>query len=291
MRDFAYAKRVYHLIKFVAGLPFRNSRKLDKSPIVKGQVNFEWVNNGNLGDMLGPMIYQWMLNKKQLSCESPAIASPHFITCGSLIGLGGFDVVVWGSGAHIISNIKNLYMYRGIRKYDIRAVRGPLTRQILLECGYSCPAVYGDPAILMPLIYDYSPPVKKYDVSVVLHYYQKADGICGAADRCHFINIATNDYEFFIQEIKSSKKVISSSLHGIILAETYGIPAVFLNSGGYVDRALLKYYDWYYSTNRWNVKMAHSIEEAIAMEPMPLPKLDNLQRKLMDVFPYDLWKQ
>ncbi|MBE6782684.1 MAG: polysaccharide pyruvyl transferase family protein [Ruminococcaceae bacterium] len=65
----------------------------------------------------------------------------------------------------------------------------------------------------------------------------------------------------FVEEIKSSEKVISSSLHGIILAETYGVPAVFLNTGGYVDNALIKYYDWYYSTNRWNVKMARTIED------------------------------
>ncbi len=57
-----------------------------------------------------------------------------------------------------------------------------------------------------------------------------------------------------------------------------------------MDNALIKYYDWYYSTNRWNVKMARTIEEAIEMEPMPLPELKNMRETLMNAFPFDLWE-
>ncbi|MCC8107379.1 MAG: polysaccharide pyruvyl transferase family protein [Clostridiales bacterium] len=78
----------------------------------------------------------------------------------------------------------------------------------------------------------------------------------------NFLNIGTNDYKQYIKQMLLSKKIISSSLHGIILAEAYGIPALFLNTGGYVSEALMKYYDWYYSTNRFDVKMAMSLDEA-----------------------------
>jgi len=70
-----------------------------------------------------------------------------------------------------------------------------------------------------------------------------------------------------------SKTIISSSLHGIILAEVYGIPAIFLNTHEYVDKDLIKYYDLCFSTERYSLKMAQTLEEAMAMSPMPLPNL------------------
>lgn len=268
---------------------FRNKKKLDGNRIVKNRVNLEWVNNNNLGDSLGPIIYEWMLRQKGLNINSPTKKTVHLFTCGSLIGVGYFDVTVWGSGIHLVTNIANLIKLKPLRKYDIRAVRGPVTRQILIGCGYQCPAIYGDPAIIMPLIYDETVSEKKYDISIILHYHVNNEDF--TQSECNYIHIGTTDYKKVIQEMKLSRKIISSSLHGIILAETYGVPAVFLNTGDYVDKALMKYYDWYYSTGRMCVKIATTIEEAIAMEPMPLPDLTELREKLMNSFPYDLWNK
>ena len=86
----------------------------------------------------------------------------------------------------------------------------------------------------------------------------------------------------------SSKKVISSSLHGIILAESYGVPAVFLNEG--LNDELFKFYDWYYSTNRNDIVIATNIKEALSLEPMKLPDLDDMRRTIIEAFPYDLWE-
>lgn len=99
--------------------------------------------------------------------------------------------------------------------------------------------------------------------------------------------ISTHNYKYFIDEIVKSEKIISSSLHGIILAESYGVPAILLNEG--IDNQLIKYYDWYYSTGRKSVKIANSIEEALSMEPMDLPDLTNMRNDLINSFPYDLW--
>lgn len=287
MNALIQAKKVYHQLRLWCSLPFRNKYCLDKKKVKKNRVNLEWVDNKNLGDALGPVVYNWMLARKNLNEDSPAYKTAHLYTCGSLIAAGDFDAVVWGSGVHVFRNAEKLLFMKGVLNYDIRAVRGPLTRRVLIESGYDCPEVYGDPAIIMPLIYDTENTEKKYKVSIIQHYYNKDSD----AGDCHSINIATTDYKQFIEEIKSSEKVISSSLHGIILAETYGVPAVFLNTGGYVDNALIKYYDWYYSTNRRSVKMAMTVEEAIEMEPMPLPELTKMRETLMEAFPFDLWEK
>ena len=84
--------------------------------------------------------------------------------------------------------------------------------------------------------------------------------------------------------------VISGSLHGIILAEAYGVPVIFLR-----DREPdkdFKYNDYYASTNRDNYKYASSVEEAFTMQPETLPdNMCDLQRGLIESFPYDLWNK
>lgn len=55
----------------------------------------------------------------------------------------------------------------------------------------------------------------------------------------------------------------------------------------------LKYYDYYWSTERYSVKVANNVEEAIEMTPMKLPS-DEIYRRirndLIKVFPTDEWK-
>ena len=80
--------------------------------------------------------------------------------------------------------------------------------------------------------------------------------------------------------------VISSSLHGIILAEAYGVPAVLLKPQ--ID--IVKYYDYYYSTGRINFPMADSIKQAMQIKPVELPELDELRARLKEAFPYDLYR-
>lgn len=100
--------------------------------------------------------------------------------------------------------------------------------------------------------------------------------------------MCTDDYMSAIDEICQYEKVISSSLHGIILAEAYGISAVFFR--GLHKTVDFKYLDYYHSTGRTKIKVAENIDEALNMEPLPLPDLSSLLKGLLDSFPYDLWK-
>lgn len=126
----------------------------------------------------------------------------------------------------------------------------------------------------------------KCELKILPGIYQLIDGEVSLYDNYNRINMSTTDYKFVINEIVKSKLVISSSLHGIILAETYGIPAILLNSGG----DLFKYMDWYESTGRNDVKVVDNIEKALNMEPMRLPKLEEMQEKVLKAFPKDLWE-
>ena len=248
--------------------------------IKSGQVNLHWYRLSekvqNVGDFLSPFVVDYMKKQKSVCDNTASKGTQHLLAIGSVIDSSYQNSVVWGSGL-IRENRK--YWWRFVRKLDVRAVRGPETRRVLIENGYSCPEVYGDPAILMPLIYMPEKTEKEYDYKIIYNYgyvYSKENVLLPLV----------YDWKSFIDEIVKCKLVISSSLHGIILAEAYGIPAIMLKS----PLNTFKFRDYYYSTERYDFPVANTIEEALTMEPPPLPNLDKLRQGLIDSFPYDIWK-
>ena len=272
-------------------LLFRNRYTREGMKAVKDAVNLEWYRNDvNLGDYLSTVVYRYMLSRKGLSEDSHVSGGKpkHLMAIGSILGgSGDFDATVWGSGIRNFSSVKGLYIKKFYQKLDVRAVRGPLTRDALLQCGLKCPEVYGDPAIIMPLIY-HPKECEKSGTVLILHYLT-SQSMYSERNDVTVLNIQTEDYKSFIDKIVSADRVISSSLHGIILAESYGIPAVFLCKG--IESEMIKFFDWYYSTKRLNIQVAMSLEEAMDIKPMPLPDLTEMRGRLIESFPYDLWKQ
>lgn len=246
----------------------------------------------NLGDSLGMVICQYLLNQKNYNIDAYVPEKKHLFTVGSNIFgsniKGNYqNATIWGSGIIKEPTIGVTFFQKiARRKLDIRAVRGPLTREILLKFGHKCPDRYGDPAILMPLIYQ--PKVgKRRSYSIVLQFVHERKFRANHPNE-YMVSMNTNDYKAVIDEIVASEIVYTSSLHGIILAETYGVPAVFFR--GLSKNADFKYLDYYYSTGRKDIKIAESFEEALTMKPLPLPDFSKMRQDLLDSFPYDLWE-
>lgn len=266
----------------------RNSRTMSQNGIAKGVVLEWWNYETNIGDTLSPVIVNWVLNQKNIEQNSENKRIIHLLALGSIIGLLDYDALIWGSGIHKFSSIVDIARRANYVKYDIRAVRGPLTRQALMACGYDCPEIYGDPAILMPLIYNKN-TVKKYRFTLIPHMHmfdeqnKKYDKIMRVLD------VRTTDYKTFIDGITESECIISASLHGIILAESYGVPAVLLMNG--MESEILKYYDWYWATGRRDVRVATSVEDAMKMHPMELPDLSQMRDSIIAAFPIDAWQR
>lgn len=264
-----------------------NKSVLSGKMIGEGKVSLEyWQKRVNLGDTLAPVICEWMLsrhNAVQTHGRPEGEGPAHLMTVGSILNMGDFDATVWGSGVLSFSVLKEVYDKSRYRKLDIRAVRGPVTRAILENAGYDVPEVCGDPGILMPMIYKPAGKEPAVPYTIIPHYLDIDKCISGGYE---YLDIRTTDYRSFIDRIAASRVVISSSLHGIILAEAYGVPAVLMNYN-FID--LLKYYDYYFSTGRRTVKVASGIEEALETNPMPLPELSQMQKNLLNSFPYDLF--
>jgi pyruvyltransferase len=140
----------------------------------------------------------------------------------------------------------------------ICAVRGKLSARSLSNQGIPCPQIYGDPALLLPDMYQPA-QTKKYSFGVVPHYvdlgYKKGilrneyDDNRLAEMGIKIIDVS-QDFFGFINQVNHCEYIASSSLHGLILAHAYGIPAVWVRFDNFVSgHDGFKYADYYSTTD------------------------------------------
>lgn len=160
------------------------------------------------------------------------------------------------------------------------AVRGKLSRDILLKSGADVPEVYGDPGLLMSLIYRPTVAIT-HEVGIIPHFIDAS--YCGIetqerlADGKSFKYIdICQDYESFIKEMLSCKSIISSSLHGLVLAEAYSLPAEWVVLSSKVIGNGFKFRDYLTGTDRAPMKQGK-------FPPMTRQKLAQIQERLLDV--------
>jgi pyruvyltransferase len=142
--------------------------------------------------------------------------------------------------------------YNFCRKMNFRIVRGKLTERILRNNGYiKGGIILGDPGMLSS--YMYTKSSEKYLLGIVPHFndlnsplfydiYKKY------GDESILINVR-DEPEQVIKEISGCKNIISSSLHGIIVADSFGIPNLWIENKykSVKEENRFKYLDYYSS--------------------------------------------
>lgn len=171
---------------------------------------------------------------------------PNYAVIGSIIGSHtDSKSIIWGAG------VMNSTLRSIPHPKKICAVRGPLTRTKLIEMGIDCPEVYGDPAMLLPMYYT-SRVKKKYKLGIIPHYvdYESVSTMFQSVSEVNVIDIRHWDtWTDFIDRICECEVVISSSLHGLIVANAYNIPSAWVEFAGSESRDRFKYHDFYQSLN------------------------------------------
>lgn len=182
---------------------------------------YAWSRPGvaNFGDELGPDI----LRRLGHQVVRVPIERAEVITIGSVLELAtaaprGCIIAgagaMWG-GAHPLPAAEHL---------DIRALRGELTRRAL--AGGDAEALrdvpLGDPAILAANLYRLAPREARR-VGIIPHYIDERAFAFGG----QVIDVQRPPAEV-IFEISKCSAILSSSLHGLIVAQALGIPAMRL---------------------------------------------------------------
>jgi hypothetical protein len=189
---------------------------------------------GNFGDVLTPSVLDYFGIKYQYSKDEY-----NALCIGSIARMARPGITVLGSGVLSIQEELNPHA-------DWRFVRGPITRNSLLQSGGYCPPVYGDPALLLPLFCSESR--KRFDVGIVPHYSDYQFVKIMYPDQ-HIINVLNQDPVSVARAITECRSIVSSSLHGIICAHAYGIPAAWVKFGTRFNSDIkgndVKFYDHY----------------------------------------------
>lgn len=214
-----------------------------------------WTVSPNFGDLLSPYLVEKMTSKPvvhvnlrpgsngKLKFLNFSKTEASYLAIGSIISRAKYNSIVWGSGAFGTEGKKTL-----AKDAEYLAVRGPLTRNLLRIHGIQCPEVYGDPALLIPQVFN--PKVeKKYKIGVILRWSETDWHNTESDSSVKKINFGTDDIEGTLIDILSCEKVFSSSLHGLIIADAYGIPSAWLSST--TPKGLeFKFYDYFLSVNK-----------------------------------------
>ena len=233
------------------------------------------LRSGETGDLLS-----YEINRKTL------------IAIGSIIEEATSSTIVWGAG---ISH-KNTKISRGA---DIRAVRGPRTIKRMKDLGIDTKGItIGDPAILLPKFYLPNTKQDKYGIGIIAHN-QDCEGIraslqkLGLFSKVRFISLRHPNVERIIDAICSCESIYSTSLHGIIVAHAYGIPALQVEYTKLIGDGV-KFWDYFESVGiepyaPINIQEIYDDIKPLKITPQTLPsksKILEIQESLLGSFPF-----
>lgn len=244
----------------------------------------------NFGDILVPYLldrttsqkYNWIIpnNNRTLRVFNKKW---HYIIIGSILRKATEHSIIWGAGIMFTNSV--------VCKAKFLLVRGPLTRKRLLELGYNVPERYGDPALLISL-FNRPKTNRKYKIGIVPHFldFEEVNDRFGDNLEINVINILTTNPQEVIDQINECEKILSSSLHGIIVSHALKIPALWLKVSDKLKDDI-KFYDYYSSLKihietvvYFNFHLSKEIETIFKNNlEITLPSKENFDNLIIDL--------
>ena len=199
---------------------------------------------GNVGDILTP----WMMRQDGVE---PEFVGSNF--CGKILGIGSImrlaqkDDQVWTTGIMRKSD-------RPDPMANFRAVRGPLTAD---ACRLTGKVPLGDGALCLPRYYQPESVLATVKTLFVFHYVDwphRNDWPKEWKDEGNRVmTTLTTDVKGFVDQITSAEHVVSSSLHGYLIALAYGIPARWIKLGDRLSGDGTKFVDGFQGWEQANI--------------------------------------
>ncbi len=219
--------------------------------------NDKRIKHENWGDDINYYFLREIINQPVVLFNRTSLAFRlklrNYLVIGSTIDmLCTRNTEVWGAG--IIDGNKPLEA----KPKRVYAVRGPLTRAKLLSEGVDCPEIYGDPVLLTPLYYQ--PRIyKRYKYGILSHVSNQTivetllfNG--RSLSECEDVRIIYlgqyTHWHDLIDQVCECETILSSSLHGLIIAEAYHIPNVWIEFGKPLIGGHFKFHDFFLSMHQ-----------------------------------------
>ena len=201
------------------------------SPVVRA---FWFDGIPNFGDQLTP----WLLMRAGVTPVQASAGQADFVAVGSILQMvpATFNGLVWGSGMLQPQTMS-------LPQATWSAVRGTLTRELVDAPG---DVALGDPGILVSRFCRRSR--MRWALGLVPHHAQEHDPLWSQLaqrypDQVTVINVRRHP-SVVVREIASCGSILSSSLHGLVVADSFGIPAVWTSGSPSLPGGDFKFEDY-----------------------------------------------
>ncbi|MER1996801.1 MAG: polysaccharide pyruvyl transferase family protein [Arthrobacter sp.] len=187
-----------------------------------------WDERPNFGDAVGPWLAAHLSGLTPVNGRSLGLSTPALATAGSIAGwLEQDGSQIWGSGLMGPVAGKSLARLRSLKNVRVHAVRGRNTRtELQRSTGWRVPEIYGDPALLLPRFLERTEAAGG-GIAVVPHLDHRKSLGKTAGPGITMVDVREG-VETVVRRIAGAQACVSSSLHGIIVAQAYGVPWVWL---------------------------------------------------------------
>ena len=200
-------------------------------------------------------------------------------------------VTIWGTG-FVCYKQKDTPFYR--RNMKFAAVRGELSKKRVENIlGRKMDIPTGDAGILASYLLP-EPVEKKYSVGIIAHYKEQDEPIfqqlMNAYPNSLFIDVRQTP-DAVIHQIASCECIISSSLHGLIIADSLNIPNIKVS-----DKLLgdgFKFDDYYSAYGLEHPMLDLNKEDMPTLEwvkahyPITKEMVDTMKQDMIQAFPFE----
>lgn len=234
---------------------------------------YYWIGKKNFGDLLAPLLIKRFCH---LDSEWSEAKDSELIMVGSILEHlpGDYSGVIAGCGF-----LHETSIFPALLNCKILALRGPLSAKGI-GAWQSRQVILADPGLIADeLVGDQD---KIYDLGLVPHWTDKdlEQNPIFKKYNPKIIRVDDDPLEV-IKQIGQCKKIVSSSLHGIILADAFGIPRRIeipprSLSHPHQEGGLFKWHDYSASINM-------KLEIGVTQEPDRNTIIEK-QNELFDVF-------
>lgn len=260
----------------------------------------------NMGDKLNPYILHRLFGLEirrvtPLTCELSGIGSglgqftfsdKPWLAMGEWFAGRRFpETCIWGTG--FIRSGHERPFYRS--KMHFNAVRGELSKKKAEKLIGACiNPMLGDGGILAEKAFGIRPSVK-YSLGVAAHYKEQNHPIfkhiLDATPGALWIDMR-GEPETVIRDIASCEAVISSSLHALIVADSFHIPNLHIHASDAMLGDGFKFKDYYSAYSLGHIPYEYDGEHMITVSEIidnyciPYNKIEMMKENMIKSFPF-----
>lgn len=205
---------------------------------VRGNVMTTFWGFNNFGDLITPVLLQKI---GYTPVNSMDVNSGEFIFVGSILDSihNDYNGVILGSG--FLKNNRQ----KQLKKATVLGVRGEFSKKLL---GIEERVHLGDGGLILPKFFK-ERPAKKYKIGIIPHYSDIHDvrilnWMKNFGDSSKIISVC-RDAETVFYDICSCEYIISSSLHGLVVADSLGISNLWIKLSDLCGSGEFKFHDYY----------------------------------------------